>query len=106
MRKRSLRLGVILLGLAAAHAAQAGTTGGGAGLPWETPLEKIRDSLTGPVAYVISLLGIVVAGATLVFGGEINDFVRRIIMLVLVISLIIWASNVLETLFQSGAVLP
>jgi type IV secretory pathway VirB2 component (pilin) len=104
MRSRALLLGVILIGLAAGTA-HAATSGGGGGLPWETPLEKIRDSLTGPVAYVISLLGIVVAGATLVFGGEINDFVRRIIMLVLVISLIIWASNVLETLFQSGAVI-
>ena len=84
--------------------AQAASSGGG-GLPWETPLETLRDSITGPVAYAISLMGVVVAGATLVFGGEINDFVRRIIMLVLVISLIIFSTNILSTLFNAGAVI-
>lgn len=82
------------------------STGGGA-LPWETPLEAIRDSVTGPVAYAISLMGIVVAGAMLVWGGEIGDFVRRIIMLTLAISLIVFAANILATLFSvSGAVIP
>ena len=71
----------------------------------ETPLQKIRDSVTGPVAYAISLLGIVVTGAILVFGGEINEFVRRIIMLVLVISLMVFAADLLNTLFNKGAVI-
>ncbi len=31
-------------------------------------------------------MGIVAAGAMLIWGGEINEFVRRIIMLILVIS--------------------
>ena len=75
------------------------------GLEWETPLQKIRDSVTGPVAYAISLLGIVVTGAILVFGGEINEFVRRIIMLVLVISLMVFAADLLNTLFNKGAVI-
>jgi type IV secretion system protein VirB2 len=68
------------------------STGGGS-LPWETPLEAIRDSVTGPVAYAISLMGIVVAGAMLVWGGEIGDFVRRIIMLTLAISLIVFSAT-------------
>lgn len=80
-------------------------TGGGA-LPWETPLQVISTSITGPVAYAISLIGIVVAGAMLVWGGEINEFARRIIMLTLVISMIVFASNILSTLFNvTGAVL-
>jgi len=49
----------------------------------------------------------VVAGAMLVWGGEINEFARRIIMLVLVISLIVFSTQLLSTLFNvSGAVLP
>ena len=95
---------VLVLVLAVPDAAQAAASGGG-GLPWETPLQTLRDSITGPVAYAISLMGVVVAGATLVFGGEINDFVRRIIMLVLVISLIIFSTNILSTLFNAGAVI-
>ena len=84
-----------------AHAA----TTGGTGLEWETPLQKIRDSVTGPVAYAISLLGIVVTGAVLVFGGEINEFVRRVIMLVMVVSLMVFAADILNTLFNKGAVI-
>jgi type IV secretion system protein TrbC len=95
---------LLVLVLAVPDAAQSAASGGG-GLPWETPLQTLRDSITGPVAYAISLMGVVVAGATLVFGGEINDFVRRIIMLVLVISLIIFSTNILSTLFNAGAVI-
>jgi type IV secretion system protein TrbC len=84
--------------------ARAASTGG-SGLEWETPLQKIRDSVTGPVAYAISLLGIAVTGAILVFGGEINEFVRRLIMLVLVISLMVFAADLLNTLFNKGAVI-
>lgn len=78
---------------------------GGAGLPWEAPLKTLTNSIKGPVAYAISLIGILAAGAMLIFGGEVNEFLRRIIMLVLVISLIVFASNVLSTLFNGAAVL-
>ena len=92
------------LSLLAPEAALASTTGG-AGLPWEAPLQNLVDSLTGPVAYAISLLGVVVAGIVLVFGGEVGDFVRRIFMLVLVISLLAFATQVLSQLFGfTGAV--
>ena len=96
-----LLVSVILFLPSFAHAASTG----GSGLEWETPLQKIRDSVTGPVAYAISLLGIVVTGAILVFGGEINEFVRRLIMLVLVISLTVFAADLLNTLFNKGAVI-
>ena len=95
-------LGVILITSLAPDVAWAASSGG---LPWETPLQTLRDSITGPVAYAISLMGVVAAGAALVFGGEINDFIRRIIVLVLVISLIIFSTNILSTLFNAGAVI-
>ena len=85
------------------HALASSTSG--SGLQWETPLQKVRDSITGPVAYAISLMGIVVTGAILVFGGEINEFVRRVIMLVLVVSLMVFATDLLSTLFSAGAVI-
>ena len=86
---------------------EAAASTGGSSLPWEGPLQTIANSITGPVAYAISLVGIVVAGAMLVWGGEINEFARRIIMLVLVISLIVFSTQLLSTLFNvSGAVLP
>ncbi len=81
------------------------STSSSSGLPWESPLQSIQQSLTGPVAYAVSLIGVVVTGAMLIFGGEINEFARRIIMLVLVIALLVSATNVLSTLFSTGAVL-
>lgn len=42
----------------------------GAGLPWENGLQTLQRSITGPVAMVISLLGIVVTGAMLIWGGK------------------------------------
>ena len=80
----------------------ASTTSGG-GLPWETPLGALKDSIKGPVAYGISMLGIIAAGFALLFGGEINDFVRRLIYVVGVISLILMAEDILSKLFPSAA---
>jgi type IV secretory pathway VirB2 component (pilin) len=103
-----MRIAIWILALVAVllpeSAAMASSAGGG-GLPWETPLQTVVQSIQGPVAYGISLLGIVSAGAMLVWGGEINEFVRRVIMLVLVISLIVFAGNILTTLFSSAAVI-
>ena len=75
-----------------------------AGMPWEKPMDKIKASLTGPIAMAISLLGVVVAGVALIFGGEMGDFTRRVIMLVFVIALILSASAFLTALFGATTV--
>jgi type IV secretory pathway VirB2 component (pilin) len=100
---------VILLTLAAAvvllwmpDLAHASAAGGG-GLPYESALDKIQKSATGPVAFVLSLVGIVVAGGTLIFGGDLSGFFRSMVVLVLVIGIMVSASNVLQTLFGRGA---
>lgn len=85
-----------------AHATTAGGTGG---LPWETPLDTLATSIKGPVAFAISLLGLIGCGGMLIWGGEINEFLRRFIMLVLVISLLVFAANLLSNLFGVGAVI-
>jgi type IV secretion system protein VirB2 len=46
----------------------------------------------------------VACGAALVFGGEINEFVRRIIMLVLVCAFIVGVTNLASALDITGAV--
>lgn len=87
-------------------ASDAIASNGQGALPWEGPLQKVATSISGPVAFSISLIAIVVAGAMLVWGGEINEFARRIIMLVLVISLIVFSSTILSDLFTvTGAVI-
>ena len=95
-------LSALVLRPSQAHAAAAG---GGAGLPWEAPLTLVQTSMSGPVAYAISIIAIVAAGATLVWGGEISEFTRRIIFVVLVIALIALSTTVYTSLFTAGAVL-
>ncbi|MDE9463113.1 TrbC/VirB2 family protein [Xenorhabdus bovienii] len=94
-----------LLTIHPAHAADA-TGGGGAGLPWESPLNKLKQSFSGPVAFVIALLGIISCGATLIWGGEVSEFTRRIIYVILVVCLIVFANTLLTGALFSGAVLP
>lgn len=97
---------VVMLGIAEpAHAADA-TEGGGAGLPWEGPLQKLKQSISGPVAFVIALLGIIACGATLIWGGEVSEFTRRIIYVVLVVCIIVFANTLLTGALFSGAVVP
>ena len=84
--------------------AQASVGGGGA-LPYETWLVNLRNSVTGPVAFTLSIVGIVVAGGILIFGGELNAFFRTLIFIVLVMALLVGANNIMTNLFQ-GAVIP
>lgn len=95
----------LLFGAEPAHAANA-TEGGGAGLPWENPIQKLVQSISGPVAFGIALLGIIACGATLIWGGEISEFTRRIIYVILVVCLIVFAKNLLTGTMFSGAVVP
>ncbi|MHB1221958.1 MAG: TrbC/VirB2 family type IV secretion system protein [Gammaproteobacteria bacterium] len=76
----------------------------GSGLPWEGPLTKISNSISGPVAFVIALTGIIACGATLIWGGEISEFTRRIIYLVMVICVIVFAKSMLQGTLFTGAV--
>ncbi len=78
---------------------------GGGGLPWEEPLTSIRDSLSGPVATAIGMMGFVIAGAVLVFGGDLSGFVRTVLMLVLALSVLLGANRLLGTFSGSGALI-
>ena len=98
---RMLRKLVLLIALLLPVAAHAAT--GGGGLPWETPLQTLGNSISGPVAYGLSLIGLVVAGGVLIFmGGELNHFARVVVQVVLVISLIIAGKNTMSA-FGWGA---
>jgi type IV secretion system protein VirB2 len=76
------------------------------GMPWEGPLAKVVDSITGPVAFGISVLGIAGAGMSLAFGGQLDGFIQKLVIIALVISLIVLATNVLSAIFGvSGSLL-
>ncbi len=75
------------------------------GLPWEEPLEKILASLTGPVAKVLGVIAIVLAGFGIAF-GESGGAMRRIFQIVLGLSIAFTASSLVVSLFgfSGGAV--
>jgi type IV secretion system protein TrbC len=79
------------------------TTGTGGSLPYESWLTSLRNSVTGPVAFSLSIIGIVVAGGILIFGGELNAFFRTLIFLVLVMALLVGAQNMMTSFFGHGA---
>ncbi|MFZ3287962.1 MAG: conjugal transfer system pilin TrbC [Telluria sp.] len=96
--------GAILLAfilLAPLHAFASEGTGGS--LPYESWLTNLRNSVTGPVAFTLSIIGIVIAGGVLIFGGDLNGFFRTLIFLVLVMALLVGAQNVMSTFFGRGA---
>lgn len=77
----------------------------GNSLPWEGAMDKLVTSITGPVAFGISVIAIVAAGAGLIFGGEISGFLKSVLILALVIGMIVAATGVLKGLFGTSAVL-
>ncbi|WKW28138.1 TrbC/VirB2 family protein (plasmid) [Campylobacter fetus subsp. venerealis bv. intermedius] len=81
----------------------AATTG--AGLPWEGPLQTIKASITGPVAFTLSILAIVACGIGLVWGGEMTTFVKTLVYIVLVIALVVGATNVMGIFQTTGALI-
>jgi type IV secretion system protein VirB2 len=80
----------------------AWAAGAGGGLPWETPLNRVATSLTGPVALSISLIALMVAGGTLVFGGELSEFARRSCVAVLAIAFLVLGAGFMTALFGIG----
>lgn len=71
---------------------------GDTGLPYEKGMEIFYESMTGPVPFVISLVGIIGCGAMLIFGGEISGFLRTMVFIILVVAVIVQAGSVVTML--------
>ena len=71
-------------------------------MPWEVGLGTIKDSLTGPVAGIISILALFACGAVLMFGHDVNEVVKKLIYVVMAIALVVGGATILKTLY-SGA---
>lgn len=102
-RNLTLLLIIVFLVLVASDVFAASDAGGD--LPYEEWLTKVVKSVTGPVAFTFAIIGIVVAGAVLIFGGDLNGFFRTFLLIVLVIAFIIGAQNIMSGLFGRGAIL-
>ncbi|KTD14371.1 TrbC/VirB2 family protein [Legionella israelensis] len=92
---------VVLFLLFMTHPVLASTTGGG--LPFDSWLTKIQKSITGPFAFSAAIIGLVAAGATLIFGGDMNGFMRTLVFFVLVLSFLVAAQNTMTAITGKGA---
>ncbi len=94
--------GYTLLALAFAAPAYAA----GSGMPWESPLQQMVDSITGPVARAAAVIAIVIAGITIIF-SEGGGGVRKLAFVGLGIAIMFAAVSFFLDFFgfAGGAVL-
>jgi type IV secretory pathway VirB2 component (pilin) len=91
---------------AQAHATSTMTGGGGGALPWDAPIQTVAQSLTGPVALGVAVVALAVTGMVLVFGGELTDFAKRALYVVMAIAFLVGGTAFMNTLFNfTGAVI-
>lgn len=97
MTKKQIQVVAILLVLSfAANAFAAGS-----GMPWEEPLYKILDSITGPVAKIFGTIVIVGTGLGLAL-GEGGGAIRKIVTVVFGLSITFTATSFGLTFFNYG----
>ena len=90
----SAALAAVTLSLADAPAAFAA----GTGMPWETPINEILNSITGPVAKAIGIMAIVLFGLAFAF-SEHGSALRRGLGIAMGVSIAFAASTFGMTFF-------
>ena len=97
-RNSTFLIGAALgLALTIASSAQAA----GSGMPWEEPLQKVLESVQGPVAKIVAVIIIITTGLTLAFGETGGGF-RRLIQIVFGLSIAFAASSFFLSFFSFG----
>jgi len=71
----------------------------GSGMPWETPLTQIMNSVSGPVAKAIAIIAIVTTGLGIAF-GEGGGGMRKLLWVVFGISIAFAAAGFFMTFFN------
>ena len=87
---------LLLCGLLSAPAYAAGSQ-----MPWEAPLQKVLDSVEGPVAKIIAVIIIITTGLTLAFGDSSGGF-RKLIQIIFGLSIAFAASSFFLSFFSFG----
>lgn len=102
----ALRRAVPLIVLAVLLAGPAlAATSSGTSMPWETPLQTISDSLSGPVAKAIGIIAIVMTGLGFAV-AESGSVIRKGMGIVCGLAIAFTATTFMSTFFSttSGAV--
>ena len=91
----------LLAGAALLCVAAAQTQAAGSGMPWEEPLQKVLESVQGPVAKIIAVIIIITTGLTLAFGETAGGF-RKLIQIIFGLSIAFAASSFFLSFFSFG----
>jgi type IV secretion system protein VirB2 len=89
------------LAILTAAVATAPAQAAGSGMPWEEPLQKVLESVQGPVAKIVAVIIIITTGLTLAFGETAGGF-RRLIQIVFGLSIAFAASSFFLSFFSFG----
>jgi type IV secretion system protein VirB2 len=89
----------VLIGLAAVMSSPV--LASGSGMPWEDPLQKVLESVQGPVAKIVAVLIIISTGLALAFGETAGGF-RKLIQIVFGLSIAFAASSFFLSFFSFG----
>jgi type IV secretion system protein TrbC len=95
LRDSAVGWAVALLALAVTDGANAA----GSGMPWEAPLQRILESIEGPVAKVVAVVIIIVTGLSLAF-GDMGGGLRRLIQIVFGLSIAFAATSFFLSFFS------
>ncbi|MBB3892895.1 type IV secretion system protein VirB2 [Phenylobacterium haematophilum] len=98
----NLRTAVMVAGIAMLVAGPAWAAGGGTAMPWETPLETIMQSLSGPVAKAVGIIAIVLTGLGFAF-SEGGSVLRRGIGIVFGLAIAFTATTFITSFFNMTA---
>ena len=72
--------------------------GAGSGMPWEAPLQRILESIEGPVAKVVAVVTIIMTGLSLAF-GDMGGGLRRLVQIVFGLSIAFAATSFFLSFF-------
>jgi type IV secretory pathway VirB2 component (pilin) len=103
--RASFSRALLFTGIALTFAMHLSAAPVGGGLPWEKAMTAIAASLTGPVAYAIGLIGIAIAGGTMLWGGDLGEVGRKACMVGLVVAVLVFAAPMLSSAFGVASAL-
>jgi type IV secretory pathway VirB2 component (pilin) len=90
---------VALLILASALTLTDAAEAAGSGMPWEAPLQRILESIEGPVAKVVAVVTIILTGLSLAF-GDMGGGLRRLVQIVFGLSIAFAATSFFLSFFS------
>ena len=98
-RARLADAALIVLAAGALVLFPSGTAlGAGSGMPWEAPLQRILESIEGPVAKVVAVVTIIMTGLSLAF-GDMGGGLRRLVQIVFGLSIAFAATSFFLSFF-------